>query len=76
MNPPRWPWAAVAGVLLKDWGEATAVAYSPHDATTHRLSAEAADVLATLMRGTATDGPPPDALLEALFQAGLVRPRE
>lgn len=73
MNETRWPWAAVAGVLLKDWGEATAVAFSPSAATTHRLSTEAAGVLAGLMAGSAGSGPAPLAVLEALLQAGLVR---
>ncbi len=67
---------AAPGLLLKDWGEDTAVVYAPSAAQTHWISAEAADLLRALAAGTAP-GPLLDAadpaLLDGLLRVGLLQ---
>jgi hypothetical protein len=65
---------AAPGLLLKDWGEAVAVVYSPANISTLLVSAEAAAVLQRCLAGaevTALDGSPDT--VSALLSSGLLR---
>lgn len=68
--------AAAPGLLLRSWGESTAVAYAPTTARTHWISDESAQILRRLMAA----GPlPVDTLgvapetVTALLEAGLLQ---
>lgn len=67
---------AAPGLLLKDWGEDTAVVYASSAAQTHWVSAEAADLLRALSTGS-PPGPLLDAadpaLLDGLLRVGLLQ---
>jgi hypothetical protein len=64
---------ACPGLLLRDWGESTCVAFEPATARTHWISAEAAAVLTAI----AADEPPDPTVaaetIDALLGAGLLR---
>jgi hypothetical protein len=67
---------AAPGLLLKDWGEDTAVVYAPSAAQTHWISAEAAGLLRALSDGAAPGALLDDAdptLLDGLLRVGLLQ---
>lgn len=63
------------GVLLKDWGESTAVAFVTATASTHLLTAQAAGILARCTAAADAASLDADAdTLQALLAAGLLQP--
>jgi hypothetical protein len=63
------------GVLLKDWGESTAVVFVTATAATHLLTAQAAGILARCRTAAEAASLDADAdTLQALLAAGLLQP--
>ena len=66
--------AAEPGLRIRSWDDGLAVVYAPSTATTHLVSAAAAQLLARLGERDAEPDVGDTELAHALLHAGLLRP--